>query len=92
MRAFVACAAAAAGCAAAPGLPKGSAATFRNLLREGGGLTPEGHGHSGEAGSALLAGRVGESPEALRPVRPELRTGATLNAAMTAKAGGSPQR
>ncbi len=55
--------------------PDGGGATalaepFRDLLRPGARLAAEGTGHVGEAGRALVASRLGDSPQALRPVQP----------------------
>jgi hypothetical protein len=49
-------------------LPQGAAEAFRDLLKPGAKLAAEGTGHIGEAGRAVLAARLGEAPEALRPV------------------------
>ncbi|MGK7867766.1 hypothetical protein [Falsiroseomonas sp. E2-1-a20] len=49
-------------------LPPGGAEPFAALLRPGARLAAEGRGFEGEAGRALVADRLGEQPDALRPV------------------------
>jgi hypothetical protein len=49
-------------------LPQGAAEAFRDLLKPGAKLAAEGMGHAEDAGRAVLAARLGEAPEALRPV------------------------
>jgi hypothetical protein len=49
-------------------LPQGAVEAFRDLLKPGAKLAAEGTGQAGEAGRAVLAARLGETPEALRPV------------------------
>ncbi|MGG5887179.1 hypothetical protein ACLF3G_08555 [Falsiroseomonas sp. HC035] len=49
-------------------LPPGGADAFGGLLRQGARLAAEGPGFEGEAGRALVADRLGEQPDALRPV------------------------
>lgn len=49
-------------------LPPGSAEAAAALLRPGARLAAEGLGHRSEDGRALVADRLGEQPEALRPV------------------------
>jgi hypothetical protein len=49
-------------------LPQGAVEAFRDLLKPGAKLAAEGMGQAGEAGRAVLAARLGEAPEALRPV------------------------
>jgi hypothetical protein len=51
-------------------LPAGAVEPFRDLLRRGARLAAEGRGVAGEAGRAVVAERIGESAEALRPVAP----------------------
>ncbi len=46
------------------------AETLRDLLRPGARIVAEGRGVSGEAGRAVAAERIGDSPENLRPVPP----------------------
>jgi hypothetical protein len=49
-------------------LPPGAAEAFAALLRPGARLAAEGRGHEGAGGRALVAERLGEQPDALRPV------------------------
>ena len=49
-------------------VPPGAVEPLRDLLRPGAKLAAEGPGVAGEAGRALAAERIGESPEQLRPV------------------------
>jgi hypothetical protein len=56
-------------------LPSGGAEAFAALLRPGARLAAEGQGHEGEGGRALVADRLGEQPDALRPVPPPATPG-----------------
>ncbi|MDO9711180.1 hypothetical protein [Paracraurococcus lichenis] len=51
-------------------VPQGTAEGVKDLLKAGATLTAEGMGQAGEGGRALLAGALGESPEALKPIAP----------------------
>jgi hypothetical protein len=51
-------------------LPPGVGAQHPDLLRPGARLVAEGRGVASEAGRAIAAERIGESADALRPVRP----------------------
>jgi hypothetical protein len=51
-------------------VPPGTAEALRDLLRPGAKLAAEGRGVAGEAGRAVAAERIGESPEQLRPIPP----------------------
>ncbi len=51
-------------------LPPGTAEAHRDLLKPGARLAASGSGSEGPQGRALLASRIGERPEALRPVAP----------------------
>jgi hypothetical protein len=51
-------------------IPPGTAEALRDLLKAGARLAAEGRGVAGEAGRALAAERIGETPETLRPVPP----------------------
>jgi hypothetical protein len=56
-------------------LPPGATEAFAALLRPGARLAAEGPGFQGEAGRALVADRLGEQPDALRPVPPPATSG-----------------
>jgi hypothetical protein len=56
-------------------LPQGSAEPFRDLLRPGSRVAAEGAGHAGEGGKALVAARLGDTPQALRAVEPAASAG-----------------
>ena len=49
-------------------VPNGTAEALRDLLRPGARLAAQGRGVAGDAGRALAAERIGESPGELRPV------------------------
>lgn len=49
-------------------LPRGAAEGFKDLLKPGARLTAEGSGQKNDAGCALLASRLGENADSLRPV------------------------
>lgn len=49
-------------------VPPGTAEGVRDLLKAGAKLAAEGMGSDGEAGRALLAGALGEAPDALKPL------------------------
>lgn len=51
-------------------LPPGRAEAFRDLLRQGARLAASGSGSETPDGKALLAARLGERPDSLRPVSP----------------------
>ncbi len=51
-------------------LASGATEPFQALLRPGASLAAEGQGFTGEQGRALVAVKLGESAEALRPVTP----------------------
>jgi len=55
-------------------LPEGAAEGFKDLLRPGAGLATEGRGQQNDAGRALLAGRLGENADSLRPVQAKAAT------------------
>jgi hypothetical protein len=54
-------------------LPPDAAAPFKDLLQPGNKLAASGSGTEGPEGKALLASRIGEKPEAMRPVTPAPR-------------------
>jgi hypothetical protein len=56
-------------------LPTGVTEGFASLLRPGARLAAEGPGFAGEGGRALVADRLGEQPDALRPVPPPATSG-----------------
>ncbi|MBX6747384.1 MAG: hypothetical protein IRY87_35590 [Acetobacteraceae bacterium] len=58
-------------------LPKGAADDFKGLLKPGAKLAAEGPGQQKEAGRALLAERLGEKADSLRPVVGKATTAGT---------------
>ncbi|NKE48327.1 hypothetical protein HB662_26365 [Roseomonas frigidaquae] len=69
-------------------LPPGMAEPFADLLRGGARLAAEGRGFAGKAGRALVAERLGEAADALRPVLPE----SPPNGSPTPAPSAQPQR
>jgi hypothetical protein len=49
-------------------VPRDRAEAFRELLKPGATIAAEGQGQAGETGRAILADKVGDKPDALRPV------------------------
>jgi hypothetical protein len=55
-------------------LPRGTAEGFKELLKPGAKLAAEGAGQKNDAGCALLASRLGENVDSLRPIPPKAAT------------------